>query len=179
MGSLYKQIGLTSTLSEWNSSICKRLCVGQKSTTQKRALIWPYCHPDHASLASRSVRYKFLLFTSSSLPGILLQQPTWTKIHYSKDGHNKGQKWYGPNRRRWYQEEGTRIHRRNIQKDLPDPDYHSGVLTHLEPAILECEIKWALRSIMRNKGSGGDGIPVELFQIQKDDAVKAVHSICQ
>ena len=71
------------------------------------------------------------------------------------------------------------MHRRNIQKDLPDPDYYDGVITHTEPAILECEIKWALRSITRNKGRGGDGIPVELFQIQKDDSLKTVHSICQ
>ena len=60
-----------------------------------------------------------------------------------------------------------------------DPDNHDGVITHLEPDILECEVKWALRSITTNKTSGGDGIPVELFQILKDDAVKVLHSICQ
>ena len=65
------------------------------------------------------------------------------------------------------------------QKDLYDPDNHDGVITHLEPDILECEVKWALRSITTNKASGGDGIPVELFQILKDDAVKVLHSICQ
>ena len=65
------------------------------------------------------------------------------------------------------------------QKDLHDPDNHDGVLTHLEPDILECEVKWALGSITRNKASGGDGIPAELFQILKDDAVKVLHSICQ
>ena len=59
------------------------------------------------------------------------------------------------------------------------PDNHSGVITHLEPDILECEVKWALGSITMNKASGGDGIPVELFQILKDDAVKVLHSICQ
>ena len=64
-------------------------------------------------------------------------------------------------------------------KDLHDPDNHDGVITHLEPDILECEVKWALESITTNKGSGGDGIPVELFQILKDDAVKVLHSICQ
>ena len=58
------------------------------------------------------------------------------------------------------------------KKDLHDPDYHNGVITHLEPDILECEVKWAIGSINRNKASGGDGIPVELFQILKDDAVK-------
>ena len=58
-------------------------------------------------------------------------------------------------------------------------DNHNGVITHLEPDILECEVKWALGSITMNKGSGGDGIPVELFQILKDDAVKVLHSICQ
>ena len=65
------------------------------------------------------------------------------------------------------------------KKDLHDPDNHNGVITHLEPDILECEVKWALGSTTTNKASGGDGIPVELFQILKDDAVKVLHSICQ
>ena len=65
------------------------------------------------------------------------------------------------------------------KKDLHDPDNHDGVMTHLEPDILECEVKWALESITMNKASAGDGIPVELFQILKDDAVKVLHSICQ
>ena len=76
------------------------------------------------------------------------------------------------------------------KKDLCDPDNHDGVITHLEPDILECEVKWALESITTNKASGGDGIPVELFQIfilfyfifklyMKDDSVKLLHSICQ
>ena len=65
------------------------------------------------------------------------------------------------------------------KKDLHDPDNHYGVITHLEPDILECEVKWALESVTTNKASGGDGIPVELFQILKDDAVKVLHSICQ
>ena len=65
------------------------------------------------------------------------------------------------------------------KKDLHDPDNHDGVITHLEPDILECEVKWSLGSITVNKASGGDGIPVELFQILKDDAVKVLHSICQ
>ena len=64
-------------------------------------------------------------------------------------------------------------------KDLNDPDNHDGVVTHLEPDILECEVKWALGSFVTNKASGDDGIPVELFQILKDDAVKVLHSICQ
>ena len=64
------------------------------------------------------------------------------------------------------------------QKGLHDPDNHDGVITHLEPNILECEVKWALGSITKKKASGGDGIPVELFQILKDDAVKVLHSIC-
>ena len=72
----------------------------------------------------------------------------------------------------------ARTHRRTIQKYLHDPDNHNGVITHLEPDILECEVKWAL-SITMNKASGGDGIPVELFQILKDDAVKVLYSICQ
>ena len=73
---------------------------------------------------------------------------------------------------RW--QEYTELHK----KDLHDPDNHNGVITHLEPCILECKDKWALESISTNKASGGDGIPVELFQILKDDAVKVLHSIC-
>ena len=65
------------------------------------------------------------------------------------------------------------------KKDLYDPDNHDGVITHLEPDILEFKVKWDLGSIITNKASGGDGIPVELFQILKDDAMKALHSICQ
>ena len=65
------------------------------------------------------------------------------------------------------------------KKDLHDPDDHDGVITHLEPDILDCEVKWALESITMNKASRGDGIPVELFQILKCDAVKLPHSICQ
>ena len=65
------------------------------------------------------------------------------------------------------------------KKDLHDPDNHDGVITHLEPDILECEVKWALESITTNKANAGDGIPVELFQILKDDAVKVLYSISQ
>ena len=65
------------------------------------------------------------------------------------------------------------------KKDLHDPDNHNGVIIHLKPDILECEIKWALGSITTNRASEGDGIPVELFQILKDDAVNVLHSICQ
>ena len=71
------------------------------------------------------------------------------------------------------------IHRRLCKKDLHDQDNHDGVITHLEPDILECEVKWALGSITLNKASGGDGIPVELFQILKEDAVKMLYSMCQ
>ena len=73
----------------------------------------------------------------------------------------------------------ARIHRRTVQKDLNDPDNQDGVVTHLERDILECEVKWALGNFTMNKVSGGDRIPVELFQILKDDAVKVLHSICQ
>ena len=78
-------------------------------------------------------------------------------------------------KKRW--QEYTELYK----KDLHDPDNHKGVitLTHLEPDILECEVRWALGSITKNKASGGDGIPVELFQILKDDAVKVLHSISQ
>ena len=65
------------------------------------------------------------------------------------------------------------------KKGLHGPDNHDGVITHPEPDILECEVKWVLESIITNKASGGDGIPVELFQILKDDAVKVMHSMCQ
>ena len=65
------------------------------------------------------------------------------------------------------------------KKDINDLDNHDDMITHLEPDILECEVKWALGSITANKATGGDGIPVELFQILKDDAVKVLHSICQ
>ena len=73
----------------------------------------------------------------------------------------------------------ARIHKRTVQKRSSDPNNHDGVITDLEPDILKCEVKWALGSITTNKASGGDGIPVELFQIPKDDAVKVLHSMCQ
>ena len=74
----------------------------------------------------------------------------------------------------------ARIHRRTVpKKNLHNLDNHGGVITHLEPHILECEVKWALGNITMNKDSGGDGIPVELFQILKDDAMKVMYSICQ
>ena len=88
-----------------------------------------------------------------------------------KDGHYKGQNWYGPNIKKTYTEE-------LYKKDLHDLDNHSGVITDPEPDILEWEVKWALGNITMNKASGGDGIPVELFQILKDDAVKVRYSIC-
>ena len=75
-------------------------------------------------------------------------------------------------KKRW--QEYTEVYK----KDLHNLDNHDGVITHLEPDILECEVKWALESITTNKASGGDGMPVELFQILKDDAVKVLHSIC-
>ena len=73
----------------------------------------------------------------------------------------------------------TSIHRRTVQKRSYDPDNHNGVITHLEPDILECEVKWALGNITMNKANRGDGIPVDLFQILTEDAVKVLHSICQ
>ena len=98
----------------------------------------------------------------------------------SKDGHNKGQKWYGSKRSRDIKK-GNKNTQKNYTKKIfmitRFPDNHDGVITHLEPDILECEVKWALGSM--NKASEGDGIPVELFQILKDDAVKVLHLICQ
>ena len=73
----------------------------------------------------------------------------------------------------------AKIHKRTVQKNLHDQDNHDGVMAHLEPDILEYEVKWALESITKNKASGGDGIPVELFQILKDDAVRVLQSTCQ
>ena len=73
----------------------------------------------------------------------------------------------------------ARIHRTIQKKDLHDLNNHNAVITYLEPDILECEVKWALGSITANKARGGDGIPAELFQILKDDAMKVLHSICQ
>ena len=75
--------------------------------------------------------------------------------------------------------DGKNTQKNCTKKDLHDPYNHNDVITHLEPDILEGEVKWAFRSITMNKASGGDGIPVELFQILKDDAVKELHSICQ
>ena len=83
-----------------------------------------------------------------------------------KEADNINKKW---------QEYTEELHK----KDLHNLDNHHSVITHLEPGILECEVRWALRSITMNKASGGDGIPVELFQILKDDAVKVLHSIYQ
>ena len=77
--------------------------------------------------------------------------------------------------KKWRQEYTEELYKKGIY----DPDNHNGVITHLEPDILECEVKWVLGRITMNKASGGDGIPVELFQILKDDAVKVLHSICQ
>ena len=74
---------------------------------------------------------------------------------------------------------GKNTQKNCTKKYLNNPDNHDGVITHLEPDILECEVRWALESITTNKASGGDRIPVELFQILKDDAVKVLHSICQ
>ena len=96
-----------------------------------------------------------------------------------KEGHNKAQKWYRHTeaediKKRW-QEYTEELY----QKDLPDPDNHAGVITHLKPDILECEVKWAIGNITTNKTSEGDGIPVKLFQILQDDVVKVMHSICQ
>ena len=96
-----------------------------------------------------------------------------------RDGLNKRQKWYGPNRSRRIKKRWQEYTEELYKKDLHDPDNHDGVITHLEPDILECEVKWVLGSITMNKANGGDGILVELFQILKDDAVKVLHSTCQ
>ena len=81
-----------------------------------------------------------------------------------QDGHNKGQKWYGPNRSRRYQEEMATIHRKLYKKELHDPDNHDGMITHLEPDILECKVKWALGSITMNKASRGMEFQLSYFK---------------
>ena len=106
------------------------------------------------------------------------------RYHIKRQRHyfaNKGpsSQGYGSSSSHVWMWELARIHRRIIKKDLHDPDKHNGMITHLEPYILEFKVKWALGSITTNKASGGDGIPVELFQILKDDAVKVLYSICQ
>ena len=84
-----------------------------------------------------------------------------------KDGHNKGQKWYGPNRAEEIKNRWQEYTEELYKKDLHDPDHHDGVITYLEPDILECEVKWAIGSITMKKANEGDGIPDELFQILK------------
>ena len=96
------------------------------------------------------------------------------KMGSIKDRSGMDLKEAGDIKKRW-QEYTEELHK----KDLNDPDNYDGVITHLEPDILECEVKWALGSITTNKASEGDEIPVELFQILKDDAVKVLHSMCQ
>ena len=95
------------------------------------------------------------------------------KISTIKDRNGRDLTEAEDSKKRW--QEYTEL----FKKDLHDPGNYDGVITHLEPDILECEVKWALGSITMNKASGGDGIPDELFQILKDDAVKVLHSICQ
>ena len=95
--------------------------------------------------------------------------PSGSSVHGNSLGKNAGVSCHGP----------LQGIEELYKKGLNDPDNHDGAVTHLQPDILECEVKWALRSITTNKASGGDGIPVELFQILKDDAVKVMHSICQ
>ena len=95
-----------------------------------------------------------------------------------KDGLDKGQKVMDLTEAEDIKKKWQEYTEELYQKDLQDPDTHNGVITHLEPDILECEVKWALGSSTMNKASGGHGIPVEQFQILKDDAVK-VHSVCQ
>ena len=96
-----------------------------------------------------------------------------------KDEHNKGQKRDGLTEAKYIKKRRQEYTKELYKKDLHDPDKHDGVITLLEPDILECEVKWALGCLTTNKVSGGDGIPVELFQILKDDVVKMLPSICQ
>ena len=99
--------------------------------------------------------------------------------HFMQDRHNKGQKQQGPNRSRRYKKRWQEYTEELYKIGLNDSDNHDSVVSRLEPDILECEVKWALRSTTANKASGDDGIPIELFKILKDDAVQVLHSICQ
>ena len=94
-------------------------------------------------------------------------------------GHNKEQRQYGRNRSRDIKKRWQEYTEELYKEDLHNPDNHNNMITHLEPDILACEVKWALGCITVNKASGGYGIPVELLQLLKDDAVKVLHSICQ
>ena len=96
-----------------------------------------------------------------------------------KDRHNKGRNGKDLTEAEEIKKGWQEYTEELYKKDLHDPDNHNGVITQLEPDILECEVKWTLGRITMNKASGGDGIPVELFQILKDDAMKVLHSICQ
>ena len=96
-----------------------------------------------------------------------------------KDRHNKEQKWHGHNRKKKILRRGGKNTQNYTKKYFLDPDNHGGEITHLEPDILVCDVKWALGSITMNKAIGTDGIPVELFQILKDYAIKVLHSMCQ
>ena len=96
-----------------------------------------------------------------------------------QNGHNKGQNGMDLTEAEDFKKRWQEYTEELYKKDLYNPDSQDGVVTHLEPDILEYEVKWTLGSITMNKASGGDGIPVELFQILKDDAVKVLHSICQ
>ena len=101
------------------------------------------------------------------------------KLRYQGDISCKDEHWYGPNQSRNIKKRWQEYTEELYKTDLHDPYNHEGVITHLEPDTLECEVKWALGTIIMNKTSGGDGIPVELFQILKDDAMNVLHSICQ
>ena len=96
-----------------------------------------------------------------------------------KDGNNKGQNGMDLTEEEDIKKRQQEYTEELYKKDLHDPDNHNGVTINLEPDILECKVKWALGSITTNKASGGDGIPVELFQTLKDDAIQVLHSICQ
>ena len=102
-----------------------------------------------------------------------------SREHFLQEWHNKGQKWQGLTKTKEIKKRRQEYTEELYKRSLNDLDSHSGVVTHLEPDILECEVRWALGSISMNKASGGDGIPAELFNILNDDAVKVSHVICQ
>ena len=110
---------------------------------------------------------------------MFLEKCLMIAFQINKDGHNKGQKQYEPNRSRGIKKRWQEYTEELYKKDLDDPDNHNGVITHIEPDILECKVKWSLGAITMNEASRSDGIPVELFQILKDEVVKVLHSICQ
>ena len=140
-----------------------------KSLSCARLLVTPWTAAYQAPLSMRFSRQEY--WSGLPLPSLIYVNTSMMGSIKDRNGRDLTE---AKNIKRW-QEYTEDLYK----KDLHDPDNHDGVITHLESDTLECEVKWVLGSITTNKASGGDGIPVELFQILKDDAVKVLYSICQ